>query len=94
MSCRAAHHTDTDPCSGLALVTVVNRAHVGALGCELHAARLLAALGLRNAWCYPEPQAERGTSIRVTLAADAMQPPVWADDARKAFEAAARKAAR
>ncbi|WP_078861657.1 hypothetical protein [Streptomyces sp. NRRL F-5650] len=42
--CPAALPTDHTPCVGPAAVTVLDADNAGADGCELHAARLLAAL--------------------------------------------------
>jgi hypothetical protein len=71
--CPAAHPADPDPCTGLPVVTVLDKDNAGLDGCELHAARLLSSFP--GGRCYGLPHDLDGASIRVFLAAHAMPQP-------------------
>ncbi|MGW0169536.1 hypothetical protein ACWDWT_30825 [Streptomyces sp. NPDC003343] len=73
--CPAAHHDDPTPCSGPAVVTVLDAHNDGANGCEHHGARILASLvGGR---VYALPDAPDGSAIRTFKAAGTLRPFCW-----------------
>ncbi len=78
--CPAAHPEDPTPCSGEAVVTVLDRADAGADGCEHHGARILASLDRGRV--HGLPHAAPGTAIRVFKAADGIRPFCWLDGPR------------
>lgn len=73
--CPAAHGDDPTPCTGPAVVTVLDRQNAGADGCEHHAARLLASLDGGRVCNLPD--APEGAAIRVYNAADSVRPFPW-----------------
>ena len=77
--CPAAHQQDPTPCSGPAVVTVLDRTNEGADGCAHHAARLLASI--EGGRVYALPDAPGGAAIRVFKAADGIRPFPWLTDA-------------
>jgi hypothetical protein len=70
--CPAAHPDDPTPCDGRPAVTVLDSANAGADGCELHGARLLAALDGGRAFALPDASA--GAALRVHRAAGTSRP--------------------
>jgi hypothetical protein len=78
--CPAAHPDDPTPCSGPAVVTVLDPYNAGSDGCEHHGARLLASL--ERGRVYALPDAPVGTAIRVFTAADGIRPFCWYDGPR------------
>jgi hypothetical protein len=73
--CPAAHPCDPTPCTGPAVVTVLDATNAGAQGCEHHGARILASLD--GGRVYPLPDAPQGAAIRVFKAAAELPPFVW-----------------
>ncbi|MEU6490370.1 hypothetical protein ABZ890_08250 [Streptomyces sp. NPDC046984] len=73
--CPAAHHDDPTPCSGAAVVTVLDAHNAGANGCEHHGARILASLA--GGRVYALPDAPAGSAIRVFKAAGTLRPFCW-----------------
>jgi hypothetical protein len=73
--CPAAHPDDPMPCTGPAVVTILDAANGGAKGCEHHAGRLLASLD--GGRVYALPDAPAGAAIRVFNAAATTQPFAW-----------------
>ncbi|MBV9024239.1 MAG: hypothetical protein JO362_10705 [Streptomycetaceae bacterium] len=73
--CPAAHPEDPTPCTGPAVVTVLDTRNHGADGCEHHAARLLASL--KGSRVYHLPHAPEGAAIRVFTAAGDLPPFAW-----------------
>lgn len=73
--CPAAHPEDPDACRGPVAVTVLDARNAGALGCEHHAARLLASLDRGRVYALPD--APPGAAIRVHKAADSIRPFPW-----------------
>jgi hypothetical protein len=78
--CPAAHPDDPTPCTGPAVVTVLDAHNAGADGCEHHGARLLASLD--GGRVYGLPHAEPGTAICVFKAAATTRPFAWVDGPR------------
>jgi hypothetical protein len=77
--CPAAHPEDPTPCSGPAVVTVLDATDAGADGCEHHGARLLASLD--GGRVYALPEAPAGSAVSVFKAADKIRPFPWHEDA-------------
>ncbi|MFE9098941.1 hypothetical protein [Streptomyces sp. NPDC007264] len=77
--CPAAHPDDPMPCSGPAVVTILDATNAGAEGCEAHGVRLLASL--HGGRVYALPDAPDGAAIRVFQAADTTRPFAWCEDA-------------
>ncbi|MFE7446835.1 hypothetical protein ACFU7X_41005 [Streptomyces chartreusis] len=73
--CPAAHPQDPDPCSGPAVVTILDRTNGGADGCEHHGARMLASL--EGGRVYALPDAPEGAAIRTFKAAATTLPYAW-----------------
>jgi hypothetical protein len=80
--CPAAHRDDPTPCTGSAVVTVLDAGNDGASGCEHHAARLLASLD--GGRVYALPDAPDGAAVRVFTAAAGMRPFPWMTGPRHA----------
>ena len=70
--CPAAHPADPAPCDGRAVVTILDADNAGADGCELHGARLLAALDGGRPVALPDAPA--GAALRVFRAAGTSRP--------------------
>ncbi|MFJ5645787.1 hypothetical protein [Streptomyces sp. NPDC093223] len=70
--CPAAHPADPAPCDGRPVVTILDAANAGADGCELHGARLLAALDGGRPVALPDAPA--GAALRVFRAARTSRP--------------------
>ncbi|WP_405924880.1 hypothetical protein [Streptomyces sp. NBC_00035] len=79
LRCPAAHPDDPTPCDGPPTVTVLDKANVGANGCEHHGARLLASL--EGGRVYALPDAPAGAAIRVFKTAGELRPFCWYEDA-------------
>lgn len=77
--CPAAHPDDPMPCSGPAVVTILDATNAGAEGCEAHGVRLLASLD--GGRVYALPDAPDRAAIRVFQAADTTRLFAWCEDA-------------
>lgn len=75
--CPAAHGDDPTPCTGPAVVTILDATNAGADGCEHHGARLLASLD--GGRVYALPDAPAGAAIRVFKAAGSLRPFCWVE---------------
>jgi hypothetical protein len=73
--CPAAHPDDPTPCSGPAVVTILDAHNKGANGCEHHGARMLASLA--GGRVYPLPDAPAGAAIRTFKASGTLRPFCW-----------------